>query len=123
MELNPSKDLAIDTRDLTAEFKKLSLLLFRYYEEKANAERERDMAKLRYKEAKAKKYKELKNSGMKISEANIEAEQDTDPDVIKAEEAFVEASHTFSTWVGAVDSMKAKKDMCIQLGSDRRKEV
>ena len=53
----------------------------------------------------------------------MEAEIDTDPLVLKAFGALIQAEHDVSTWIGAVDSMKAKKDCLIQLGSDRRKEI
>ena len=53
MELNPEKDLEINTADLTAEFKSLPLLLFRYYSAKAAAEREYDKCKQNLDEIKA----------------------------------------------------------------------
>lgn len=121
--LNPSQDLQIDTRDLTEELKSLSLLLFRYYEKKADFERDVDLAKFTLKEIKGKKYKEYKYGPTKLSDAGVEAAIDSDPEVLVAQKALAEASHALNTWWGAVDSMKAKKDVLIQLAADRRKEV
>lgn len=125
MELDPDTDLSIDIDNLTSEFKKLSLMLYRYYKHKANAESQRDIAKSKLKEARAIAYKNIKMNptNTKITEKGVEAEIDTDPLVLKANIAFIQAEHNATTWGGAVDSMKAKKDCLIQLGSDRRKEI
>jgi hypothetical protein len=124
MDLNPEIDLAVNTEELTAEFKKLSLILYRYYVQKALAEREMDMAKGFVKEARASIYKVLKaDTTTKRSESHIEAEIDTNEMVIAAEKMYLARKYEFATWIGAVDSMKAKKDLLIQLGSDRRKEI
>lgn len=121
--LNPGVDLQIDVTDLTSEMKRLSLLLFRYYEKKAELEREFDLAKFRVDEIKGQKYKEFKNGPIKISDAGVSAQIDSDPDVILALKDLSEARRQYSTWIGAVESMKAKKDLIIQLAADRRKEV
>lgn len=124
MDLNPEVDLAINAADLTAEFKALSLKLFRYWLQKAEAERAHDMAKANLEETKAMVYKTIKaDTSVKHTEKSLEAEIDTHPAVTAAKKMVVEAKHVANTWVGAVESMKAKKDMIIQLGSDRRKEV
>ena len=124
MELNPETDLEIDTNDLTAEFKKLSLVLYRYYKHKATVEAQRDVAKAKLKEVRAITRKRIRqDTSVKHTESSIEAEIDTDPQVIEAQNKFIRAEHDAATWYGAVDSMKAKKDVLIQLGSDRRKEI
>lgn len=122
MKLDPLKDLEVDVKDLTSEFKKLSLLLFRYYVEKADAEREYDRIKSTLKEIRASVYKQLKTSGEKHTEKSLEAEIDTNADVIKVQDLLLDAGRNLATWIGAVDSMKAKKDCLIQLGADRRAE-
>lgn len=122
MELNPEVDLSIDIHNLTTEFRQLPGLLFRYYQYKAKIEAIRDNAKARLKEARAVVYKEIKISGTKHTEKSMEAEIDMNPDVLKAQMSFIKAEHDATTWGGAVDSMKAKKDMIIQLGADSRKE-
>lgn len=123
IHLNPMEDLAIDARDLTSEFKKLSLLLFRYYEKKADIERELDLAKQALDEIRSIKYKEYKNGPTKLSEAGVEASIDSDPEVKIFHLKMLDAKRDYGTWVGAVESLKAKKDMIIQMGSDRRKEI
>lgn len=123
-DLDPDKDLSIDVSDLTTEFRKLPHILFAYYKHKAEAEKIRDIAKARLKEARAQTYKRIKSdTGTKHTEKSMEAEIDMDPTVLRAQGALIQAEHDASTWAGAVDSMKAKKDCLIQLGSDRRKEI
>jgi hypothetical protein len=124
MELNPEVDLDIDTENLTSEIKRLSLVLYRYYKYKAQVETKRDVAKAKLREVKANSYKRIKSDTfVKHTEKSLEAEIDTDPYVIEAQMVLIRAEHDASTWFGAVDSMKAKKDMLVQLNSDRRKEV
>ncbi len=124
MEINPDIDLEIDVTNLTAEFKRLSLTLFRYYQHKAKVEAKRDLAKAVLKEIQATTYKRLKSDiSAKFTEKALEAEIETDPAVMESKRAFIKAEHDATTWSGAVDSMKAKKDCLVQLGSDRRKEV
>ncbi len=123
MELNPDLDLDVDLHNLTTELKRLSLLLYRYYKHKAKLEAARDLAKAVLKETRAEVYKEIKSdTTTKYTENGIEAKQDTDPRVMEAQRKLIRAEHDAETWVGAVDSMKAKKDMLIQLSADSRKE-
>jgi hypothetical protein len=122
--IDPDVDLQVDVTDLTTEFRRLPHILFEYYKYKANAEKQRDIAKARLKETRAQSYKRLKaDVTTKRTEAGMEAEIDTDPAVLKAMGQLIQAEHDASTWQGAVESMKAKKDSLIQLGSDRRKEI
>jgi RecB family endonuclease NucS len=124
MELNPEVDLSVDIHNLTTEFRNLPGLLFRYYQYKAKIEAVRDNAKARLKETRAVVYKTIKSDvSVKHSENSMEAQIDSHPDVLKALMNLVKAEHDATTWAGAVDSMKAKKDCLIQLGSDRRKEI
>ena len=123
-EIDPEKDLTIDVTDLSKEFRKLPLTLFDYYKEKTKAEKTRDLAKAKLKEVRALTYKRIKSdTSAKHTEKSMEAEIDTDPLVLKVTAALIQAEHDASTLSGAVDSMKAKKDCLIQLGSDRRKEI
>ncbi len=124
MELNPEVDLSIDINNLSSEIRNLSVKLYRYYQHKAKVESERDMAKAILKETKAEAYKRIKSDlKVKHTEKSLEAEIDTDPTVMTAQRRVIRTEHDATTWSGAVDSMKAKKDMLIQLNSDRRKEV
>lgn len=123
MELNPETDLDVNIHDLTTEFKELSLKLYRYYKHKALLEAARDLAKAVLKETRAEVYKDLKsNVGVKHTENSLEAHIDTNPGVMEAQRKLIRATHDSETWAGAVDSMKAKKDMLMQIGADARKE-
>jgi hypothetical protein len=122
MNLDPNKDLEINVKDLTSEFKKLPLLLYRYYEQKADAERDYDRNRAALKEIKARVSKELRSSGAKHTEKSMEAEVDSNEDVLAVSNLTLESARTLATWIGGVESLKAKKDMLIQLGADARKE-
>lgn len=123
MDLNPDVDLIINTSDLTSEFRGFPIVLYRYIQNKAKAEAQRDIAKAKLKEVRALAYKKIKSDvSIKHSEKSMEAEIDTDPDVLTAQVKFIQAEHNATTWGGAVDSMKSKKDCLIQLGADSRKE-
>ena len=124
MELNPDVDLNIDVANLTSEFRDFPILMFRYSQHRAKIETQRDMAKARLKETRATVYKKVKSdTTAKHTQSSLEAEVDTDPTVIEANMKFIRAEHDAATWAGAVESMRAKKDVLIQLGSDRRKEI
>lgn len=123
MDLNPLVDLEINTKDLTSEFRRLSLLLFRYYTAKADAEREYDRCKATYEEIKSHVYKALRtDQSKKHTEKSLEAEIETNEDVNNTLNLLLDSKRNLATLIGAVESMKAKKDMLIQLGADARKE-
>lgn len=123
MELNPDTDLSIDVSRLAAEFREFPVKLYRYSQYRAKIEAQRDMAKAKLKEAKALVYKRLrKDTTAKHTQGSLEAEVDTDPTVIDANNKFIRAEHDATTWAGAVESMRAKKDCLIQLGADARKD-
>jgi hypothetical protein len=124
VELNPDVDLSIDINSLTSEFRQFPLLMYRYSQYRAKIETQRDMAKARLKEIRAEAYKKAKSDvSVKHTQSSLEAEVDTDPAVMEAQKKFIRAEHDATTWSGAVESMRAKKDVLIQLGSDRRKEM
>lgn len=123
MELNPEVDLEVDVGNLSTEFRKFSVILYRYSKYRAQVNAQRDMAKAILKELKATTRKRIKaDISVKHTENSIEAEIDTDPLVMEAQRKFIRAEHDASTWDGAVESMRAKKDCLIQLGADARKE-
>lgn len=124
MELNPEVDLEIDVSNLTLEFRNFPGTMYRYSVYRAKIETLRDTAKAKLKEVRAIAYKRVKSDiTAKHTQSSLEAEVDTDPTVIEAQLKFIRAEHDASTWAGAVESMRAKKDCLIQLGSDRRKEM
>ena len=124
MELNPEKDLSIDVDNLSSEFREFPLVMYRYSQQRAMMELKRDIAKASLKEAKAHAYIRIKNNiSVKHTQSSLEAEIEVDPVVVEANRKLIRAEHDATTWAGAVDSMRAKKDCLIQLGSDRRKEM
>lgn len=124
MSLNPEIDLSIDINNLTTEFREFPGLMYRYSVHRAKVEAQRDILKAKLKEARAIAFKRIKSdTSIKHTEKSLEAEIDVDPDVKKALIAYIQGEHDATSWAGAVDSMKAKKDCLIQLGSDRRKEM
>lgn len=124
IELNPEKDLDIDLPNLSAEFREFPLKMYRYSQYRAQIEAKRDTAKAKLKELRATIYKKIKsNPNEKHTQSSLEAEVDSDPLVMSAMMTLIRAEHDANTWAGAVESMRAKKDCLIQLGSDRRKEI
>src|SRR5271156_309573 len=116
-ELNPEVDLIVNVANLTNEFRDFPLLLYRYGCYRAKIEAQRDVAKAFLKETKAIVRKRIKaDLSVKHTENSIEAEIDTDPTVIQANQKYIRAEHDAATWAGAVESMRAKKDVLIQLG-------
>jgi hypothetical protein len=123
MELNPELDLEIDINDLTQEFKRFPLLMYRYSVERAKIEAQRDILKAKLKETRAMAFRRIKSdTTVKHTEKSLEAEIDLDPLAKDALIKFIQAEHNAATWAGAVDSMKGKLNCLIQLGADSRKE-
>jgi hypothetical protein len=124
MEFNPEKDLVIDVANLTSEFRDFPVIFYRYCLKKAEAEKTVDLAKGKIKELRATTRKRIKaDVSVKHTENSLEADIDTDLVVIEAQKRLAQAEHDAATIAGAVESMRAKKDCLIQLGSDRRKEI
>lgn len=124
MELNPEVDLSIDVANLTAEFKSFPRTMYEYSKYRAKIEAQRDLMKAKLKEARAISYKKFKSdTTTKHTQSSLEAEVDSDPLVMEANMKLIKAEHDATTWSGALESMRAKKDCLIQLGSDRRKEI
>lgn len=121
-DLNYEKDNTIDVTDLKAEFQTLAPLIYRYSEIKAQAEHEYDLRKAQLDELKSEKYINIKSSGEKITEKNLEALIDIDPEVKTKLREVLEAKRDVETLKGYCESLRAKKDMLIQLGADSRKE-
>lgn len=121
-ELDFEKDNTIAVDNLSKEFRNFPPTLFRYCEIVAEAEEAYGLAKAVYKETQSEKYIELKSKEGKITEANLSAMVEVDPDVKKALRNMLSCKKDLETLQGYVESMRAKKDMLIQLGADARKE-
>jgi len=124
MELNPEKDLEIDVPNLSDEFRNFPKIMYRYSLIRADTEKQFNIAKAKLKEIRAVTRKRIRaETSGKLTENNLEAEIDVDPVVLEVQRRMIEAEHLSNTWAGAVESLRAKKDVLIQLGSDRRKEM
>jgi len=123
MELNPDKDIQIEVTRLGEEFQVLPLLIYRYSEAKSDAGYAVDVAEAEYKEMRADVFKEiLSEHEKKPSDKVIEAEIESHPKVKKAKRNYLSTKRDYETIKGFVESLRAKKDMLIQLGADARKE-
>lgn len=124
MELNPADDVQINVAKLDEEFRILPALIYRYSEMRAESGYEADIAEAEYKEIRAEVYKNiLTTNDKKPSEKTIESEIDINPLVKAAKRKALQTKRDHETIKGYLDSLRAKKDMLIQIGSDRRKEV
>lgn len=121
-ELDFDKDNTIDVANLQKEFRNFPPTLYRYSEIKAEAEEAYDLKKAEYEEKRAETYIAIKQREGKITEANLDAMIETDGDVKKALREMLSAKKDLETIKGYVESLRAKKDMLIQLGADARKE-
>lgn len=121
-ELNFEKDNTIDVASLQKEFRNFPPTLYRYSEIKAEAEETYDIKKAEYEELRSEKYIAIKSKEGKVTEANLSAMIEVDPDVKKALREMLAAKRDLETIKGYVESLRAKKDMLIQLGADSRKE-
>ena len=124
IELSPETDNEIDVNNLKDEFTNFSPMLNRYCEAKAQSQHDYGIAKAEYEEIRSEVYIELKTSKTdgKMTEKHLEAAVDIDSRVRKALRRMLDADRDLETIKGYVESMRAKKDMLIQLGADARKE-
>lgn len=121
-QLDVDRDNTIDVSDIQSEFRMYPVLLFRWSEEKSDAELAHDVARAQYEEIRSTKYLTFKRTPDKITEAAMEAMLNTDKEVIEAREKLLGAKRDAETLKNYVESLRAKKDMLIQLGADLRKE-
>ena len=121
-ELDFEKDNTIDVASLQKEFRNLPPILYRYAEIKAESEHAYDIKKAEYEELRSAKYIEIKSKEGKVTEANVSAMIEVDAEVKKALRDMLEAKRDLETLKGYLESLRAKKDMLIQLGADARKE-
>ena len=122
-KLNPEKDFDIDINNLSAEFRFLPILMYRYTQAKAVANQTYEERKAFLKELKAVIFKSiLQKEDKKPPDSVMSAEIDSTEEVAAVTKEVIQAQHDLHTLMGAVDSIKAKKDMLIQIGADARKE-
>ena len=113
----------IDSANLPFEFRWMPVILFHYGKAKASAQYECDMAEARFKEAQESKYFYYKSDkDLKYTDKQAEAAAKSDPQVIELKNAYFAIKKDVGTLVAYLESLRAKKDMLIQLGADARKE-
>lgn len=121
-KLDFDKDNTIDVADLTKEFRNFPPTIYRYAEIEAEAEETYGIKKAEHEELRSAKYLEFRQKEGKITEATLEAMLDTDAEVKAAQREMLSAKRDLETLKGYLESLRAKKDMLIQLGADARKE-
>jgi hypothetical protein len=121
-KFNPEIDHTINVARLQEDCINFPSILYHYCTAKADAEEAFEASKLSYEEAKATVYLLTKQGADKITEKHLEAIITTDHKVLKAKETMLKAKRDFETIKGYVDSLRAKKDMLVQLSADMRSE-
>lgn len=122
IEMDLSKDNRINVADLHTEFQIFPSSLFAYCEAKSSAEQVYDLLKQQLEELEAETYIAVKNSGEKVTEKGAESLVTVDPAVKAMRVELINAKRDLETMKNYVESLRAKKDMLIQLGADARKE-
>ncbi len=120
--LNLSVDNKIDTSNLEQEFRVFPSTLYAYCEVKSSAQEIHDRLKSKLEEMEATVYIEIKSSPEKATEAHVAAKILLDPRVKGLRDEVMSANRDLETAKNYVESLRAKKDMLIQLGADARKE-
>jgi|GEM_PF-1589198 len=95
--------------------------------EAARAEAQHARVKLRFEVVEAKLYdqhrKALSLSGEKVTEKMVENAVKMDPEYLQAKNMVIEAEMLSGFNKGAVEALRHRKDMIVQLGADRREET
>ncbi|MDX1471019.1 MAG: hypothetical protein R3213_05950 [Flavobacteriaceae bacterium] len=113
----------IDNARLSHEFRWMPVILFHYGQAKAEAQYQCDLAEARYKEAEQSKYFHYKSDKeLKYTDKQAEAAAKSDAQVIELKNTYFAIKKDVGTLVAYLESLRAKKDMLIQLGADARKE-
>lgn len=97
-----------------------------YAADAARAEAQHARVKLRFEVMEAKLYdrhrKALAAAGEKVTEKMVENEVKQDPEWLQSKNLAIEAEMVVGFNKGAVESLRHRKDMIVQLGADRREE-
>lgn len=116
-------DVETDITDLQREFRIYPSRLFAYNEVKASGEAVYDRARAQYDEAQADAYVRIKGGEVKVTEKHAEALVLLDAKVKAAFNHMLDMKREFETFKNYVESMRAKKDMLVQLGADSRRDT
>ena len=121
------EDVEINRSDLQRGFVEQASLFAFYAERHFQATRAEARAKMVMEVAEARAYKtardRLTEEGVKATEKMIEAEVITDPGLLKSRLAFNEARAITTLAHGALEALRQRRDMLIQLGASEREEM
>ena len=121
-EKNSDFDNRIDVANIREELTNFPPTLYSWLEEKSNQEAIYETSKALYEQVRAQVYIEVKSGGEKITESGVEAKIETDPRVISSRDRMFKARRDFETLKNYTESLRAKKDMLVQISADLRKE-
>ena len=108
---------------LSDEFRNIPVYLFHYGEAKVRAQYALDLAKAQYERLVDEKYCQLKaDTVVKHTDPQAKAASKLDPQVIVAQNEMFSIKKDVGILIAYLESLRAKKDMLIQLGADARKE-
>ena len=119
---NFEEDRHIKTEDINEEIIRLPSLIYHYGELKSEADYEVELKKAALEEAKATEYIINKQTQGKITVDHLKAIVDTAPSVIKSRNSYLESKRDADRLKNYIESLRAKKDMLIQLSANSRKE-
>lgn len=120
--MNLGSDNKIDASNLQQEFLVFPSVLYSYCEAKSEAGKVYETLKQQCEEAEAEAYIRFKSGPDKVTEKHVEALIATDPVIKGLKLQLIAANRDLETTKNYVESLRAKKDMLIQLGADARKE-
>lgn len=119
-------DIAVSEHNLDNAMMQQAGLFAWHAAESARAEAQHARVKLRFDVVEAKLYdrhrKALALTGEKVTEKMVENAVKMDPEYLQAKNLVIESEMLASFNKGAVEALRHRKDMIVQLGADRREE-
>ena len=121
-ERNFTRDNLIDVSNIREELRDFPSTLYSYLENKSDLEASYESSKANYEMVRSQVYIEVKSTTEKVTEAAAEARINTDPRVLSAQDRMFKLKRDFETLKNYTESLRAKKDMLVQISADLRKE-
>lgn len=121
--LNPELDLTVDAHEVSAEFARLPLLIYRYSLQYVEAKKLADMAEAYIKEAQGQEYLNIKAGTEKVTEAHLTALIAVSKSVKAAKAAHAQAEADADTIKSILEALRAKKDALVSIGAAQRAEM
>jgi hypothetical protein len=120
------RDVAINENDLSSAMSTQASLFTYYSELNVRAKRQVNNLELLVEIAEGKAAKKLREQAVSLGEKPVQARIDKevliDSSVIQAKRALNEAKHVASLCQAAVDALRQRRDMLVQMGNDRRED-